>query len=794
MERGQKRVTPDGLRARHRILMLITGLEVGGAETQVVSLTKALIARNWNVAVVSLLPLASYADVLKQLGISVYTLGMSRGVPDPRAIARLAQIIRQWRPDILHSHMVHANLLARCTRLMVQIPALICTVHNTRETSDRGGSTWWKERLYGMTERLADRTTIICETAWRHYVSARAAHAERLEVIHNGIDCNRFAPNASVRAAARLELGLGDEFVWLAVGRLTCQKDYPNLFRGLASLKERAWTLLIAGQGPLLPELEALVKDLSIAEHVRFLGLREDIPALHQAADAYVLSSAWEGLPLSALEASASGLPCVVTDVGGNAEVVLHEVSGFVVPPGDSAALTVAMRRMMTSTPLEVQGFAEAARKHCVDRFEISSIVDKWEAVYKSLLPSPASSKKILYTITRSLRGGGTNHVKNLLANTPPGCRPILVTGDSGYLTEEAARMNIPSRIIPSMRRAMNPLRDTRALIEIVRLLRSEKPALVHAHTAKAGFLFRLAGAMTGTPVVFTAHMWSFSDGLSRLQRTISLPLERFAARVGGKVIAVSQQNADAALTNAVVKPTNLQVIWNGISDTQFQANPGTHAKMTIVMVSRFQPPKDHRTLLEALAQIHVSIPWEVLLVGDGPTRMEMEKAVDSLGIRASVHFLGERGNIAEVLADCDLFVLSSNWEGLPISILEAMRAGLPVIATNVGGCGEGVTDGLTGYLTTRGDAAELANRIETLLLSPTLLQKMGEAGRARFQSDFRIESMIQKTWSVYESEAPALGFISSLHHLQTSVLDELGSRSLTEANPQPRVAGCPVL
>ncbi len=298
--------------------MVITSLQIGGAETQVVTLAQRLQARGWEVAVVSLLAPGGHAASLAKSAIPVHSLEMKRGIPDPRAALRLARIVRTYQPDIVHSHMVHANLLARCTRLITAMPALICTAHNTRETSERGGPTWYKERLYGITGKLADETTIICRAGWDHYVATGAAAPDRLQIVPNGIDCQRFSPNSETRTAARLELGIGgDEFVWLAAARLVPQKDFPNLLRAFAPLAGGKWKLLIAWDGPLKQQLEGLAKQLGLAEKVSFLGVRRDIPVLHNAADAFVLSSELEGLPLSVLEASASGLPSVVTDVGG---------------------------------------------------------------------------------------------------------------------------------------------------------------------------------------------------------------------------------------------------------------------------------------------------------------------------------------------------------------------------------------------------------------------------------------------------------------------------------------------
>ena len=758
---------------RRKVLMVVTSLQVGGAENQVVNLAQRLQQREWDVTVVSLIQPGALAATLAASSIPVYSLDMRRGFPDPRGMVRLARIIRKCKPDVVHSHMVHANLLARCTRLIARLPPLICTVHSAREQSEAGGSTWHKERLYGLTDPLADQTTIICQSGWDHYVSSGAAPAGRLQVVPNGIDCGRFAPDSAARLAARSEFDLADsDFVWLAAARLVPVKDFPNLLRAFAPLRGMNWKLLIAGDGPLRGQLEDLSRELGLCGQVRFLGARKDMPELYNAADAFVLSSALEGLPLTALEAQACGLPCVVTNAGGASEAVLEGVTGYVVPPRDSPALSAALNRLMSLAPGRRKQLARAARARCLATYDIDAIARRWEEIYTRYIPPASAPAKILYVITRAERGGAQIHLQDLLTNRPGECESVIITGEPGYLCDWANQQQIRTIILPSLRRQIAPLHDVRALFALIRLFRSESPALVHAHTSKAGLLCRLAGFVTRTPVLFTAHTWSFAEGNSKLQKRVAVWLERLAARCGGKIIVVSRANAESAIQNAVANPSDLVTICSAVPDVPFRAAPGMPPELKIAMIARFAPQKDHATLLKAMAKVGVNQPWKLLLVGDGPTRPETEALAQELGLGGQVDFVGDPGDIAQFLASCDLLVQATNWEGLPLSILEGMRAGLAVISTDVGGCAEAVEHGVTGFLTRKGDAADLALRIEALLASPELLQSMGAAGRARYHASFRIENMVLKTWEVYRSEVPELRFAASFERLQQRLRD----------------------
>ena len=323
------------------LVFIITSLAYGGAETQLVQLARRLRSRRWNVRIVSMIPPQAFVEEFEQTGIPVYSLDMRRGVPDPRALFRLAAILRRERPQVVHSHMVHANLLARMVRPIARVPVLVCTAHNINE----GGRL--REIAYRLSDPLCDLTTQVSRAGLERSVRVGAVPGHRIRFFPNGVDAENFRPDPEARRRIRWELDVGDAFAWLAVGRFEKNKDYPNMLRAFARLRrEHEGLLLIAGGGSLRGEAERLAAELGVAASVKFLGIRKDVPGLMNAADAYLMSSAWEGMPIVLLEASATGLPVVATDVGGNGEVVLNGRSGLLVPPGDPEALARAMLRL----------------------------------------------------------------------------------------------------------------------------------------------------------------------------------------------------------------------------------------------------------------------------------------------------------------------------------------------------------------------------------------------------------------------------------------------------------------
>ena len=374
------------MNSQRRLLIVITTLGEGGAEAQAASLAIELKARGWQVAIACLVNPKTDITHLEKQGVAVHSLNMSAGVPDIRAVFTLRSLIRRFQPDVVHCHMFHANLLGRITRLFCKIAVLICTAHNVKETSRRGGPTWHKELLYRVTDHLADQTTIICQAAFDRYVQVGAAPRNRLQVIPNGVDTAVFSRSEDLRSRTRKKLGVGSEFSWLAVGRLVKQKDYPTLFGALALLEPKNFLVFIAGSGFLEAELRKECAERGLSGNVRFCGSRENIRDLYNAADAFVMSSEFEGLSVALLEAASMELPAVVTRVGGNPEIVVDNVTGYLVPPRAPAELSEAMKRLTLASPEQRREMSRAARQYCQQHYRLETITDQWIELYEKYL------------------------------------------------------------------------------------------------------------------------------------------------------------------------------------------------------------------------------------------------------------------------------------------------------------------------------------------------------------------------------------------------------------------------
>ena len=334
---------------------------------------------------------------------------------------------------------------------------------------------------------------------------------------------------------------------------------------------------------------------------------------------------------------------------------------------------------------------------------------------------------RLLILVTLSELGGAQSAVALLLSALVDRFDVTLAAQGSGPLRDAAQASGMPYVELEHVRRPIHPWHDALALVELLRLCRRLRPDIVHAHSSKVGVLGRLAAWLARVPVrVFTVHGWSFAayDGLAG---RLYLWIERLMRPLTTAVVCVADATLRQGLAARACDPARAVVIHNAVDIASFHTRPETAGTCRIVSVGRFAYPKDFATLLDALELVEGD--WRAALVGDGPGLADVADRVDS---RGRMEVLGPRGDVSEVLARSDVFVLSSRSEGFPVSILEAMAAGLPVVATDVGGVAEAVVQDETGDLVPPGDPQALAEALERLVADPARRRRLGEAGRAR--------------------------------------------------------------
>lgn len=370
----------------HAALLIPTIDRVGGAERQALLLAIGLRRRGWNMTVIALAGTGGEAvTTLHRDGIGYLSLEMRKGLVDPRGWFRLLAWLRRNKPDVVHAHLPHAAWMARASRLVVKSPVIVDTIHSAAT----GG---FLRRLgHRLSSSLPDCVVAVSHAAAEAHLRADMANRHRLAVIPNGVDVGAWRPDATNREALRNHLGLGSEFVWLAAARLEPVKDFSTMLRAFVRLPGRA-RLLIAGAGAERQNLELLAEQVGVAARVRFLGFVPDVGPLMQAADGFILTSLWEGLPVAVLEAAACELPQVATRVRGTCEAIEDGVTGLLAEPGDCAALAEAMSRMMAMPCEERKSMGVRARERVIQSFSLEGTLDRHESLYRELLAAKTRS------------------------------------------------------------------------------------------------------------------------------------------------------------------------------------------------------------------------------------------------------------------------------------------------------------------------------------------------------------------------------------------------------------------
>ena len=377
------------------------------------------------------------------------------------------------------------------------------------------------------------------------------------------------------------------------------------------------------------------------------------------------------------------------------------------------------------------------------------------------------SKIKVVRVIARLNVGGPAIHTVLLTRDLDPNrFESLLVTGleeaYEGSMRDWAANQGVMPIIIPELGREISPIADLKALYKLYRLFRREKPDIVHTHTAKAGFIGRLAAWLAGVPViVHTFHGHVFHSYFGPLKTRLFVFIEKVLAHLTDRIITISQLQRQEILGYGIASPDKIVIISLGFDlepfltndrlQGQLRAELGLDNKVKLVgIVARLTGVKNHSLFLEAAALVHERCDLiHFLIVGDGELRVELEQRAKNLGLSEVVSFLGWRQDLPAIYADLNLVVLTSRNEGTPVTLIEAQASGCPVVATTVGGVPDIVIDKVTGYLVPPNDARVLAERMLTALRGDS--QKLGQAGRQMVKDKFSVSRLVNDIETLYK-------------------------------------------
>ncbi|MBT4121082.1 MAG: glycosyltransferase family 4 protein [Candidatus Magasanikbacteria bacterium] len=368
---------------------------------------------------------------------------------------------------------------------------------------------------------------------------------------------------------------------------------------------------------------------------------------------------------------------------------------------------------------------------------------------------------KILYLITKSEAGGAQSHVYELCKYFGKKNEVVLMSFPGGWLEDQSKDLNIKFVSNKYFSNSINPFKVFKAIKLVKNIVKEFNPDIVHCHSSGAGFIGRLT-TRNKIPTIFTAHGWGFNIGVPFLQKQIAILAEKFVSKYSVKIITVSEFVRKLGIKNKIAKKEKFEIIYNGIKSKVIPTGhqyslkskkSKVNEKIKIVFVGRLAEPKDPIILVKAYEELSNELKEksEIIIIGGGPKKIELEKFIVQNKVK-NVNLLGSlsRDQVFDMVNESDVFVLVSKYEGLPMTILEAMSFGLPVVASDVGGVGEIIEDGINGFLLKNNSAEELKESLEKLIIDKRLREKMGAVSIEKVLSEFSIDKMLKKTEELY--------------------------------------------
>lgn len=377
----------------------------------------------------------------------------------------------------------------------------------------------------------------------------------------------------------------------------------------------------------------------------------------------------------------------------------------------------------------------------------------------------PYNRLKVAHVITELSLGGAQENTLFTVENLDKDYfTPMLVYGPGGNLEKRTEDMPQTLYCLKSLGRNINPLRDLIAYKQLAAIFKKERPHVVHTHSSKAGILGRLAARAAGVPIiVHTVHGFGFNNEQSKGMRNLYINLERYCADVADAVVFVSKSNRMDALNLGIGNPDKHRLIRSGVDLNKFPANKTLASKKIrdefnipknakiVLSVGNLKPQKNPMDFIETASKILPSDPDAYFIfLGDGPLRKQVNKRVRELGMEKRCLFPGWRNDIADFMATSSVYMMTSLWEGLPRSVVEALLSGLPCVVYNTDGVSDIIIDDYNGFLVEQKNVTRMTEAVEYLLSDTNRCKKFAINAFNTDLREFDINAMVRTQEELY--------------------------------------------
>lgn len=738
---------------RIHIALLADCLEnfAGGAEKQIYELAKGLDKSRFRVTVISLDTQGQASrEAIEAIGCEFVVFRVTRiyGLSGFVQGFRFFEYLKKNSVEILQTYHFSSDIWGTFWAHLAGVKAVV---------SNRRDMGFWRKGIHVQTYRFINpwvtKIVAVANSVKEMVLESEKVSEHKVEVLYNGIELrlNGISPERLENLRKELKIAPSDTVI-AHVANLKPIKGHSFLLRAIAGIVREFPNvkLLLIGKDEMNGELQALAGELGIQDKVMFLGRRDDVAVILAVSEFCVLTSLSEGMSNAILEYMLAGKAVVATRVGGNPELVSHGYNGLLGEKENSDSIKNAITQLLRS-PTETKRMGENGFKRIENEFSMSGMVRQYEGFFESLV---RGRKKVLHFISSGGLYGAENVLLSLAGELAKASSVIPIVGalkDSRNphleVVERAKELGIGTVVFESEGRF-----DLSAVFALKKYIRENNVSLLHTHNYKSDIIGFFAARQAGIPVVATAH------GFTDVTHTVTTyeKLDRFLLRFFNKVVVVSGKVLGG------LDAQKRKVISNGLDINRFSGGEGLRNEFrrhfgikddafVIGTVGRLSKEKNQILLLRAALKMKQRREVKFVIVGEGPEEKELRRFVKENNLDEKVIFTGLLKDVHKVYPALDIFTLTSVTEGVPLTVLEAMAAHCPVVATRVGGIPEILEDGRSGLLAESQNVDELVAKYELLIQdAKKRLQLVEQAGRF-VRQNFSLERMTKDYLDVYQ-------------------------------------------
>lgn len=720
----------------------------GGAERQIFELANRLNKNTFRVTVASLEsdgPCPKDLQTRLQCPYKAFAVKRIYGISGIIQGIRFLRFLKKENINVLVTYHFSSDIWGA---FWAKIGGIKTIISNRRDMG------FWRSskhiKAYTTINRWLKKIIVVSEAVKKAIIQEEHIHPDKIHVLHNGIDTSVNTNHARIEEIKKRYNIQPQDFIIAHVANLKPVKGHSFLLEALSQIipVHPQVKLFLFGEDTLNGSLQQSAKQLNIAQHVLFIGKEANIREILPMAHICVLPSLSEGMSNAILEYMSAGKATVATNVGGNPELIRDGIDGLIVPPKDVLQLKNAILKLITDETLR-NTMGASARQKIIENFAMDTMIHNYENFFKSL---KYPKKKILHLISTSGFFGAEQVLLQLARRQNcNGTESIVGALKDPRLPQNELIKRARQKGLPTWELPTNGKFDLQTIGRLRKFIKEEDISLLHTHNYKSDLLGAAAAKSTRRKIIATVHGFTQNTRAVKLyeniDRWILNNLMDHVITVNRPLAQIFSQSKQTVIPNGIAMPQAT----NKREETRahLSISPTTCLLGT---VGRFSIEKNQQLLLQAFNALSKRFNHiQLLLIGDGPQRNTLTQFIEKEQLTKKVILTGIVEDPTAYYQAMDIFILSSDTEGLPMTLLEAMSHGIAPIASAVGGIPDIIKDNDTGMLFTKGTLSQLIDKCQILIQDETLRKRIGANAKELIKEKYSDEQTFHAYKNVYE-------------------------------------------